>query len=111
MTSDKEFLENMKTIISVINPIRMTSVDASQLYENNSLDFVFIDASHKYNDVKDDIEHWFPKVRKGGMLAGDDLSWPGVGKAVKELLPEYKNVNEFFEKKRLSKNVWIHIKC
>ena len=45
------------------------------------------------------------------MLAGDDLSWPGVGKAVKELLPEYKNVNEFFEKKRLSKNVWIHIKC
>ena len=107
----KEFLENMKPIISVINPIRMTSVDASQLYENNSLDFVFIDASHKYNDVKDDIEHWFPKVRKGGMLAGDDLSWPGVGKAVKELLPEYKNVNEFFEKKRLSKNVWIHIKC
>ena len=107
----KEFLENMKPIISVINPIRMTSVDASQLYENNSLDFVFIDASHKYNDVKDDKEHWFPKVRKGGMLAGDDLSWPGVGKAVKELLPEYKNVNEFFEKKRLSKNVWIHIKC
>ena len=107
----EDFLENMKPVMSVINPIRMTSVDASQLYENNSLDFVFIDASHKYNDVKDDIEHWFPKVRKGGMLAGDDLSWPGVGKAVKELLPEYKNVNEFFEKKRLSKNVWIHIKC
>ena len=37
------------------------------------MDFVFIDASHKYADVKDDINHWLPKVRENGMLAGDHV--------------------------------------
>ena len=55
----------------------MTQVDHNALdfivlYENNSLDFVLIDASHKYIDVKEDIISWLPKVKKGGYLIGDD---------------------------------------
>jgi len=92
----------------VINPIRTTSIEASKLYEDNSLDFVFIDASHKYVDVKDDIKSWLPKVRKGGILAGDDIIWGGVEKAVKELLPEYQTAREFFRVKH--KMIWIHTK-
>ena len=109
----EDFLENMKPVISVINPIKMTSIDASKLYEGNSLDFVFIDASHKYADVKDDINHWLPKVRENGMLAGDDLNWSGVGKAVRELLPTHTNSKDFFEEKNMkygSKSIWIYMK-
>jgi predicted O-methyltransferase YrrM len=38
-------------------------------------DFVFIDASHAYADVKADIEAWWPKIKPGGTIAGDDFWW------------------------------------
>lgn len=44
-------------------------------------DFVYIDAKHDYKSVKDDIETWWPTVKKGGILAGHDYqhkSVPGV---------------------------------
>lgn len=52
--------------------IRASSKTAVSLFNNASLDFVYIDANHKYDFVKEDIELWFPKVRRGGVLAGHD---------------------------------------
>jgi len=105
----EDFLENIEPVKSAINPIRTTSIEASKLYEDNSLDFVLIDASHKYIDVKEDIINWLPKVRKGGILAGDDFSWSGVRRALKELLPnKYQTAQEFFGAKH--KMIWIHKK-
>ena len=62
-----EFLTNMKNanILSFITPLRIESIPASQLWANETLDFVFIDASHHYADVVEDIKHWYPKVKKG----------------------------------------------
>jgi predicted O-methyltransferase YrrM len=82
------FLENMKPVEGIYNPRRMTSLDAAATYEDNSLDFVLLDASHEYEDVKADILAWLPKVKVGGILAGDDYhhTWPGVVKAVTELI-------------------------
>jgi len=82
----KHFLQNIRPVNHIINPIRMTSIEASKLYEDNSLDFVLIDAAHDYENVKEDIKHWFPKVKKGGVMAGDDYhyTWPGVVKAADE---------------------------
>lgn len=82
------FINNMKPVIGHFYPIKMNSIDASKLYEDNSLDFILIDASHEYEDVKSDILHWYPKLKHGGMIAGDDYSssWPGVIKAVNEVL-------------------------
>ncbi|MFT5327513.1 MAG: hypothetical protein ACI8P0_005405 [Planctomycetaceae bacterium] len=51
---------------------RMTSVDAIELFEDRSLDFVYIDARHYREAVLEDLESWFPKVRPGGVLAGHD---------------------------------------
>ncbi len=72
---------------------RMTSVEASKSFRDESLDFVFIDALHFYENVKEDIEIWIPKIRNGGMIAGDDFSdagrFMGVKQAVSELLPHY----------------------
>jgi predicted O-methyltransferase YrrM len=90
-----EFLNNIKPVNHIINPIRMSSVEASNLYENESLDFVFIDAGHEYEDVKNDIITWLPKIKKGGILAGHDFNndSPGVVRAVKEILPNAKHTS------------------
>jgi len=83
-----EFIKNIEPVKSVINPIRMPSIEASKLYEDNSLDFVFIDGAHDYFNVKQDIEHWLPKVKVGGYIAGDDYVWPPINMAVKEIFDE-----------------------
>lgn len=85
------FLSNIEPVRNVITPIRMTSIEASKLYDDNSLDFVFIDASHEYEDVKEDILAWLPKVKVGGILAGHDYdTFEGVNRAVDEIF----NVND-----------------
>ena len=61
----------------------MNSVDASLLYEPNSLDFVFIDASHDALSVKADLASWMIRVKEDGVIAGDDISNEGVANAVK----------------------------
>lgn len=66
--------------------IRDTSVEASKLFEDNSVDLVFIDASHFYEDVLEDIDAWLPKVSTRGFLTGDDYTelFPGLMRAVDE---------------------------
>ncbi len=49
-----------------------TSLLASKIVQDESLDFVFIDAGHTYEEVSSDIKCWFPKVRKGGLVSGHD---------------------------------------
>ena len=72
--------------------LRLTSVEASRLFSPGSLDFVYIDADHKYSSVVEDIDHWLPKVRVGGMIGGHDYSngWPSVVEAVNDKLGEPK---------------------
>jgi GR25 family glycosyltransferase involved in LPS biosynthesis len=89
------FIENMKSLENYYIPMRMTSIEASQKFEDKSLDFVFIDASHEYEDVKNDIIAWLPKVKTGGIIAGHDYYvdsydyFPGVKQAVGETLGKY----------------------
>jgi len=66
------FLENTSSLKEYINPIIECSYIAPKHYEDESLDFVYIDADHTYEIVKKDIESWYPKVKIGGILAGHD---------------------------------------
>ncbi len=52
--------------------LRTTSVDASSQFETGSLDFVYLDAQHHYEAVRDDIDLWHSKVRSGGVIGGHD---------------------------------------
>ena len=56
----------------------------------NDLDFVYIDGDHSYEYVKKDIEHYYSKIKKGGLLAGDDFPWRDVNKAVIEFVDKHK---------------------
>jgi hypothetical protein len=88
-----------------ITPIRSSSLDAVNQFDDESLDMIYVDGGHTYGEVFDDITAWYPKLKTGGIIAGDDYgSWPGVNKAV----------NEYFKDQNLTilenGNVWEHQK-
>jgi len=53
--------------------VEKLSVDAARSVEDQSLDFVYIDANHSLPHVIADIAAWEPKVRSGGIVAGHDF--------------------------------------
>lgn len=71
--------------------IRLPSVKGSEKVADGSLDLVFIDAIHLYEDVLEDIAAWLPKLKPNGILAGDDYqgSFQGVIDAVNETFPPH----------------------
>ena len=52
--------------------IRATSEKAAQIFPDESLDFVYIDADHSYKHVVNDLNLWYPKVKSGGLISGHD---------------------------------------
>lgn len=52
--------------------MRMESMNAVKLVPDGSLDFVYIDALHDFDNAMMDIISWVPKVRAGGMVSGHD---------------------------------------
>jgi beta-1,4-mannosyl-glycoprotein beta-1,4-N-acetylglucosaminyltransferase len=51
--------------------IREFSVEASKNF-NENLDFIYIDGNHSYSYVLQDLENWYPKLKSGGIIVGDD---------------------------------------
>lgn len=73
--------------------LRSYSKPASLFFDNESIDFVYVDGEHTYDAVCCDMKTWWPKVKSGGILSGHDYNEtnPGTKKAV----------NEFAEKNNL----------
>lgn len=93
------FQNNLLPMRDYYIPMKMESLKAAERFADESLDFVFIDASHEYEHVKADILKWLPKVKKGGILAGHDCypnnpEFGGVYKAVTEIFGTNFNVSE-----------------
>ena len=63
--------------------LRNFTSEAVHYIEDNSLDFVFIDARHDMCSVAEDIELYWPKLREGGILAGHDYM---MGRALHEFV-------------------------
>jgi len=52
--------------------IRASSAEASEMFEDGSLDFVYIDANHMRPYIDNDLRLWYLKVRTGGIFGGHD---------------------------------------
>lgn len=68
----RQAMENIKGLEGRAIMIRASSINAAQIFEDESLDFVYIDANHAYEYVVQDIALWLPKVKPGGFLCGHD---------------------------------------
>lgn len=67
------------------------SVKAADLFMAGDVHMVFLDAGHGYEDVASDLYAWSGKVRRGGILAGDDYwGFATVRAAVDDLVPDVK---------------------
>jgi len=84
--SAKKLLRKHKDKIEFI---RKSSSEAIKDIPKN-IDFIYLDGSHEYEQVKKDIELYYPKVKKGGIIGGHDFwaSTRGVCKAVIEFAEE-----------------------
>ncbi len=76
--------------------VRDTSISASTIFLDESVDFVYLDANHEEHFVLEDLMAWYKKVKPGGIIAGHDYTGrhgDGVSKAVK-LFCEGNNIDE-----------------
>ena len=69
--------------------IKKFSMDAIKDFDDESLDFVYIDANHNFKYILEDITEWSKKVRKGGIVAGHDYDWGGIQQALESYKQNY----------------------
>jgi len=89
VTSFDEIYNEVNSMLSSygdrVELIRKKSTEAAPDFEDGTLDFVFIDAGHDYENCYNDINYWHNRVRKGGYVMGHDwehVNFPGVMQAV-----------------------------
>lgn len=81
----KKYRENTKPYEDRLTHISKTSDDAAADFEDESLDFIFIDGLHTYEQVLKDCKNYYPKLKRGGYLIGHDYTRiEGVYKAATE---------------------------
>jgi len=62
--------------------LRMTSQEAVKKVFDESLNFVYIDAAHDFDNVVVDIIKWSAKVKIGGIVSGHDYDFRNQGGVV-----------------------------
>lgn len=83
-----EFINNMNNL-DIKYPYILHTGNGYEIiptFPDEFFSFVMIDAAHEYENIKKDIELLLPKIKKGGVIGGDDYDWDGVKKAVTELI-------------------------
>ena len=98
--ADKRYLyvvDRLKKYKDRSKILRLTSQEASRFFAAETLDFIYIDSNHRYEKCKEDLELWWPKLKRKGIFAGHDYLdgiLPqgnfGVKKAVDEFAGKYK---------------------
>ncbi len=85
--TNAEFVANTAPARTGIRRIIQSDTSAAAArYDDESVDFVYVDACHRYAGCKADLDAWWPKVRAGGILSGHDYAgeYQGVVDAVDE---------------------------
>ena len=111
----EEFWNNMKEFNFVLFPVE--SGIAASIIKDETFDFFWIDADHRYHAIKRDIELWLSKVKKGGILAGHDYDRDTFKEEFIERDYEEgahhgvtKAVNEKFGKPQVVEGTWwVHV--
>ena len=78
------FRTNINPVLEHVTMLSEISWEAAAHFEDESVDFCYVDAGHSYDAVLNDLTAWWPKLRPGSCFAGDDYTkgYPGVQQAV-----------------------------
>ena len=71
-TLHETFLRNLEGARDYVVPMRCDSVEAAARFEDDSVDFLFADTEHNFDQVAAELAVWWPKIKHGGTVAGDD---------------------------------------
>lgn len=83
-------------------------------FPDNYFSFIYIDADHSYEAVKNDLEAWFPKLKKGGIFSGHDYNMDGMWNGEYGIFGDFgvtKAVNEFADKLNYKVNNTLEPVC
>lgn len=58
----------------VVTILKGKSNDFYSNVDDESIDFLFIDGDHRYSQVIQDIDNWYPKIKVGGVISGHDYN-------------------------------------
>lgn len=75
--------------------LRGLTHEMAALVEDGSLGLLYLDGDHSYEGVMKDLESWYPKVCKGGVIATHDYFDPDYG--VKRAFGDFTKKNRIFE--------------
>lgn len=86
-----------------------SSMEVVKDVEDESLDFVYIDADHSFDFVMQDIIEWTKKVRHGGIVSGHDYGITAIRVAVKTYTRMHK-VTDWFVIGEGKKSSWFWVR-
>ncbi len=79
---EEVFRKNIRDVSRYVNVhVGDSSTFASQ-FKDDSIDFIFVDGAHTFEGVTKDLEAWWPKLKPGCRMGGDDIRWRSVREAV-----------------------------
>lgn len=82
------FLENMRPWSAKLTILNMDWREAWKRLSHLAFDMVYLDADHRYEEVREQIVKWRALLAPGGLLCGHDGEHGGVRRAVDELIPD-----------------------
>jgi len=119
-TFEKMYQETLKVTEGFDNYhiIKKFSVDAVKDFKDGSVDFIYLDGNHSGEAVKEDIETWMPKMKKGGIMSGHDFTgrWPSLQDSVKKYTNKHRHKlvilgleNKYLDPERDTSRSWMYV--
>jgi hypothetical protein len=64
--------DERKSKYDFVEKIKNKNENVVSMFENESIDIIYIDGNHQPSEVKRDILNWLPKIKKDGIISGHD---------------------------------------
>jgi predicted O-methyltransferase YrrM len=102
------FVRNVERagVRDVVDVIRATSAEARGGVADGSVDLIFVDGSHRYEDVLHDVDAWHSALRPGSRVAFHDaVVYPGVAQALRRRV--LTRGSPFRSPRRVQETLWV----
>jgi len=77
-----DFMRNLDDYIQdervIVNVNRSDNTNILNSFDDKSVFGVIVDGAHTMEAVEDDVYNWWPKVKEGGIMVGDDIALESV---------------------------------